>query len=417
MRNVLSNSWPLLTGMLLLMIGNGLQGSLLAVRGNIENFDATTMSVVMSGYFVGLLIGARVAPLLIQRVGHVRVFAALASFISAAFILYGALPDPISWTVLRIIVGFSFSGVYVVAESWLNDVATNETRGQTLSAYLIVQMLGIIIAQAALNVWDASGYSLFVIISVLVSISFAPILLSVNAAPVHGTTKRMSIADLYKASPLGAVGCFILGGIFAAQFGMGAVFATAKGLSLADLSIFVAMIYVGGLLAQYPLGYVSDRMDRRLLIAILTGAGAGALVVGMIFSGSSTVLLTMAFIMGGVSNPLYSLLIAYVNDYLENDDMAAASSGLLFLNGVGAILGPLIVGWMMTNLGPDSYFGFIAALFAMISAYAAYRMTQRAAPSVEDTNTYAAIAPQMTAVAHEVAQEYALDQAGGDEDT
>ena len=181
--------------------------------------------------------------------------------------------------------------------------------------------------------------------------------------------------------------------------------------------IFVAMIYVGGLLAQYPLGYISDRMDRRLLISALTGAGTVALIVGMLFSGSSTVLLTMAFMMGAVSNPLYSLLIAYVNDYLEQDDMAAASSGLLFLNGIGAILGPLIVGWMMTNLGPDSYFAFIAALFALISAYAAYRMTQRAAPSVEDTNTYAAIAPQMTAVAHEVAQEYAQDQAGDEEDT
>ena len=336
----------------------------MAVRGGIEHFNATTMSVVMSGYFVGLLLGARVAPILIRRVGHVRVFAALASFISAAFILYGALPDPISWTVLRIVVGFCFSGVYVVAESWLNDMATNETRGQTLSTYLIVQMLGIIIAQFVLNLWDASGYALFVIISVLVSISFAPILLSVNAAPVHSTTKRMSIGDLYRASPLGAVGCFILGGIFAAQFGMGAVFATAKGLSLADLSIFVAMIYVGGLLAQYPLGYISDRMDRRLLISALTGAGTVALIVGMLFSGSSTVLLTMAFMMGAVSNPLYSLLIAYVNDYLEQDDMAAASSGLLFLNGIGAILGPLIVGWMMTNLGPDSYFAFIAALFA-----------------------------------------------------
>ena len=158
-------------------------------------------------------------------------------------------------------------------------------------------------------------------------------------------------------------------------------------------------------------------MDRRLLISALTGAGTVALIVGMLFSGSSTVLLTMAFMMGAVSNPLYSLLIAYVNDYLEQDDMAAASSGLLFLNGIGAILGPLIVGWMMTNLGPDSYFAFIAALFALISAYAAYRMTQRAAPSVEDTNTYAAIAPQMTAVAHEVAQEYAQDQAGDEEDT
>ena len=417
MLSAITNSWALLLGIAFLMLGNGLQSTVLSVRGSIEGFSTESIGAVMTCYFIGYLAGSFVTPKVLANVGHVRVFAALASLSSASALLHAVFIDPYTWGAMRLITGFCFAGLYIVAESWLNDMATNETRGQTLSTYLIVQMLGIIIAQFVLNLWDASGYALFVIISVLVSISFAPILLSVNAAPVHSTTKRMSIGDLYRASPLGAVGCFILGGIFAAQFGMGAVFATAKGLSLADLSIFVAMIYVGGLLAQYPLGYISDRMDRRLLISALTGAGTVALIVGMLFSGSSTVLLTMAFMMGAVSNPLYSLLIAYVNDYLEQDDMAAASSGLLFLNGIGAILGPLIVGWMMTNLGPDSYFAFIAALFALISAYAAYRMTQRAAPSVEDTNTYAAIAPQMTAVAHEVAQEYAQDQAGDEEDT
>lgn len=399
------------------MIGNGLQGTLLAVRGDIENFDATTMSVVMTGYFLGFILGSRLAPEIIRRVGHVRTFAALASLISAAFIIYPAVPDPVVWTILRVIVGICFSGVYVVAESWLNDISTNETRGQTLSAYLIVQMAGVISAQAFVNLGDPSGFTLFVVMSVLVSISFAPILLSVSAAPVYETTKRMSLMELYKVSPLGCVGSFFLGGIFAAQFGMGAVYATAKGLSLGDLSLFVSMMYIGGMLMQYPLGYISDHMDRRSLIVIITGVGGVMLLAGTLFTDNFNVLLVLAFAMGGVANPLYSLLIAYTNDYLDPEDMPAASSGLIFLTGMGSVTAPILVGFLMTRLGADTYFLFIALLFLSIMAYGLFRMTQRSATPVEDTAAYAPIAPQASPVVMEVAQEYAIELAEDEEDT
>ena len=167
---VLRQSWALLIGMLLLMIGNGLQGTLLGVRGSLENIDSSTMGYIMAGYFLGFLGGSRITPIMLQRVGHVRVFAALGSLVSAAFILYAAIVDPIAWWLLRVLVGFCFSGIYVVAESWLNDSTSNETRGQTLSLYLIVQMGGIVLGQLMLNVADPGGYNLFVLITVLVSI-------------------------------------------------------------------------------------------------------------------------------------------------------------------------------------------------------------------------------------------------------
>ena len=411
MRYVVENMWALLLGMLLLQVGNGLQGTLLAVRGDIEGFSPGMLSLIMSGYFVGFLGGSRVTPWMIRRVGHVRVFAALASFISAIFILYAILPNPIAWILLRVAVGFCFCGVYVVAESWLNDIATNETRGQALSSYLIVQMAGIIAAQSFVNFADPSGYELFIIISVLVSISFAPILLSVSPAPAFQRTKPMSLKALYRVSPLGCVGMFLLGSLFAALFGMSAVYATQKGLSLSDLSIFVATIYIGGLILQYPIGYISDRMDRRLLISGITGGGAAMIAIGSQFTGDFGVILILAFLMGGISNPLYSLLIAYTNDYLEHDDMTAASGGLLFLNGVGAIIGPLIVGLMMDRFGADIYFTFVACILAIIGIYAAYRMTQRPSPTTEETASYSALTPQATAVAVEVAQEIAIEQA------
>ena len=407
---VIKNSWALLFGMFLLMLGNGLQGTLLGVRGSIEGMSPQTMSWVMTGYFVGFLFGSQLTPNMIRRVGHVRVFAALGSLVSACLILYAAWTNPYFWFLLRIIVGFCFSGIYVVAESWLNDSSSNETRGQTLSAYLIVQMMGIVLAQAVLNFADPSGYMLFIIISVVVSLSFAPILLSVSPAPQFQTSKRMTLSQLWSISPLGVVGQFFLGAIFAALFGMASVYGTERGLTVKDISLFVAAIYFGGMVLQYPIGWVSDRMDRRVLIFIVCSIGTFFSFAANL-SDSYIWLLIVAFIIGGVSNPLYSLYIAYTNDYLEHDDMASASGGLIFLTGIGAIFGPSIVGWLLDAYGAASYFWFIGSVMAIMGSYALYRMTQTSSTAVEDTNAYAPITPTSTPVAMELAQEYAIEMA------
>ncbi len=408
---VLKTSWPLLLGMLLLLLGNGLQGTLLGIRGAIEGYDAQTMSLVMSAYYVGFLAGSRRATSMIARVGHVRVFAALGSMISAAFILYAAAPDVWIWVGLRLMVGFCFAGVYVVAESWLNDAATNETRGQALSLYMIVQMAGIISAQFILNLADPGGYVLFVVMSVLVSVCFTPILLAAGTAPAFQTTKPMTLRQLFNISPLGCVGTFLLGGVFAGIFAMASVFGTTKGLSVAQISAFVAAIYAGGLLFQFPIGWASDRMDRRKLILGLTAAGGLLTLIGGFFSDTFVVVLVLGFIVGGVANPLYSLLIAYTNDFLQSSDMAAASGGLLFINGLGAMTGPLVIGALMTRFGGDAFFGYVGTLFALIAAYASYRMTRRAAPSVDSTSSYAPVLPSASPVALEVAQEVAIGRA------
>lgn len=407
---VIKNSWALLFGIFLLMLGNGLQGTLLGVRGSIEGMSPQTMSWVMTGYFVGFLFGSQLTPNMIRRVGHVRVFAALGSLVSACLILYAAWTNPYFWFLLRIIVGFCFSGIYVVAESWLNDSSSNETRGQTLSAYLIVQMMGIVLAQAVLNFADPSGYMLFIIISVVVSLSFAPILLSVSPAPQFQTSKRMTLSQLWSISPLGVVGQFFLGAIFAALFGMASVYGTERGLTVKDISLFVAAIYFGGMILQYPIGWVSDRMDRRVLIFIVCSIGTFFSFAANL-SDSFIWLLIVAFIIGGVSNPLYSLYIAYTNDYLEHDDMASASGGLIFLTGIGAIFGPSIVGWLLDAYGAASYFWFIGSVMAIMGSYALYRMTQTSSTAVEDTNAYAPITPTSTPVAMELAQEYAIEMA------
>ncbi len=411
MIQVLAAVWALLLGMTLIMIGNGMQATLMGVRGAIEGFGTLQLSVITSAYFLGFLIGSRVAPDMIRRVGHVRVFAALGSFISAGLVAFPVLTDPYSWTVIRVILGFCLSGVYVTAESWLNNAATNQTRGTMLSAYMMAQTTGIIIAQGLMNVGEAAGYLLFVIPSILVSLSFAPILLSITPTPAFETNKPMSIRQLYHSSPLASVGILLMGGVFAAQFGMASVYGAAAGLNAAQISGFVAAIFVGAMTLQLPIGWLSDRMDRRILILGVAAMGALSTGVGIFLGADFKTLLVLGLVMGGAASPLYSLLIAYTNDFLEVEDMAAASGALVFVYGLGAIVGPMATGQLMEMIGPQGFWVFLSGLFTMTSLYAAWRMTRRAGVPVDETGAYLNVPPTVSPVAIEAAQEWYVEQA------
>ena len=411
MINVLSGVWALLLGIVLIMLGNGMHFTLIGLRGGIEGFSSTALAVVTSGYFVGFLSGARLTPLMIQRVGHVRVFAALGSFMSAALIALPLLTEPWAWTLLRVLVGFCMSGIYVAAESWLNAAATNETRGKVLSAYMIAQTLGIIGAQGLLTLGDAGTSVLFICASILVSVSFAPILLSAAAVPVVDVAKPMPLRDLFNGSPLGTVGIFLLGSVYATQSGMGAVFGTKIGLSATQISLFIAMLFAGALVMQYPIGWMSDRMDRRKLIFGLAVLGAAACLLGWVTDGGIWALMFAAFFAGGVTTPLYALLLAYTNDSLSASDMPAASGGLVFTFGLGAIAGPLVTGWAMQNLEPGAFWLVIGVTFVAIALYALYRMTQRAIAPVDETDSYLNVLPTASPVAIEAAGEWAIENA------
>ncbi len=376
MLSVMRNSWALLLGMMLLMLGNGIQGTLLGIRGKIEGFSTQEMSYVMAAYSVGFLLGSRFAPQMIQRVGHVRVFSALGSLISAGMILFPVAPDWIAWAVMRVLLGFSFAGVFISAESWLNASSSNETRGQALSAYMIVSMIGVIASQVLMNLRDPSGFDLFIFASIFVSLAFTPILLSAARAPAFQEIKPMPILQLYRTSPLGCTGLFLLGALFSTLFGMASVWGSEVGLSVRNISIFIASIYVGGLVLQYPVGWASDRWDRREMILWMSLAGAVATGGGLIFNWNMAVLSVLGFLTGGIANPLYSLLVAYVNDYLNESEMAGASAGLLFIYGLGSIGGPMGTGWLMGVVGPSGFFLFIATMFLAIAGYATWRMTR-----------------------------------------
>ncbi|CTQ51064.1 MFS transporter [Jannaschia donghaensis] len=395
---VIRNSWALLVGIMLLMLGNGMQGTLLGVRGDIEGFSTGAMSIIMSSYFAGFLLGSQLVPGLIRKVGHVRVFAFLGSLASAGLILYPLLTHEVAWTLLRLLLGFCFCGVYIVSESWLNNTTTNETRGRALSLYIIAQMIGIVAAQALFAWGDAADFTLFIIVSVLVSLAFAPILLSVTPVPPFESAKPMSFAKLYRTSPLGFVGVFLLGAVFSALFGMAGVFGAAAKLTTGQIALFVSAIYLGGLVLQYPIGWASDRYDRRMMVLIGAVVAAFACVLGAAGLGGISGLYLSAAIIGGMANPLYAILLAYTNDYLESEDMAAASARLLFVNGVGAVGGPLVTGWLMSVIGPAGFFVFLGVLMTALAGYAGWRMTRRAAPQGDDDyqGSYTAMSPMTT---------------------
>lgn len=411
MFHVLSGIWALLIGVVFIMLGNGMHFTLIGLRGGIEGFSAAELAIVTSGYFMGFLSGANLTPRLIRRVGHVRVFAALGSFMSAGLIAFPLLAEPWAWTVLRVLVGFCMSGIYVTAESWLNDAATNETRGKVLSAYMIAQTLGIIGAQGLLTLGDAGSAMLFIGASILVSISFGPILLSISPVPAAEVTRPMPVRELFRGSPLGTVGIFLLGSVYATQSGMGAVFGSQIGMSSDQIALFVAMLFGGALVLQYPVGWLSDRMDRRKLIFGAACLGAVSCALGWTAGGELWFLMASAFLAGGVTTPLYALFLAYANDSLSVEDMPAASGGLVLTFGVGAILGPLITGWAMQQLGPFAFWLVLAATFCVIALYSLYRMTQRAVVPVDETESYLGVLPTASTVAVEAAGAWSAEQA------
>ncbi|MCY4543076.1 MAG: MFS transporter [Rhodobacteraceae bacterium] len=413
MWGVLANTWPLLAGVMLLMLGNGIQSTLLGIRGVQENFSTIEISLVMSGYFIGFLGGSRLAPHLIRKVGHVRVFAALGSLTSAAILLFAQFPQPVVWIALRIIIGLCFSGVYVVAESWLNDAATNDTRGQTLSLYVLVQLVGVVAAQGLLNFGDTGGYFLFVLASVLVSLSFTPILLWVGQVPAYATAKPMTISRLVRISPLGAVGTIFLGAVFAAQWGMVPVYGTKIGMSVGEVSALVAALYAGGMALQFPMGWLSDRFDRRKLMLCMATVSAVATAVAFVSQGNFYLLLAAAFVCGSMTNPLYSVLVAHTNDFVDHEDLAAAAGRLVFLNGAGAVCGPLLVGWMMNTLGANGLWIYIGAIMGIFALFCLVRIVLEPLPKSHDVSSIVPVTPNLSPVAHEVAQESLLEDNEG----
>ncbi len=408
-------NWALLLGIGVLMLGHGLQGTLLGVRANIEGFAPVVIGVIMAGYSLGYLVGALRVQRLIARVGHVRVFAAVAAVASAAILLHAVLVDPIAWFVLRFVTGYAVAGIYIVAESWLNGSSGNEERGGLLSVYMIVLSGGIATGQFLLNLDDPARTDLFIVASVLLSIAIVPMLLSSVPAPIVAAARELSLRDLYRVSPLGFVGMFGVGMAQATLLGLGAVFAASIGFSLAAVSTFMALVFVGGMVLQWPIGRLSDLLDRRKVIlgASLVAAAALAVAYLAVEEADPLVLTGLFFLYGGLCMPLYSLCLAHTNDYLDNDQRVAASGTLSFVAGLGMIVGPLAASGAMQVVGPVGFVAFLFVIHAATSVFALYRMTRRAMVPLDRQGDYVYVSGStgVSPVMSSWAQEASMDAA------
>ena len=395
----------LLLGFGTLMIGDGLQSTLLGVRASLEGFPTAITGLIMSTFYIGFLGGALYAPRFVERVGHIRVFGALASVASASVLIHGVIVTPFAWSLLRLLSGFCLAGLYVVSESWLNDRATNKTRGQLLSIYVVVSYVGYAGGQLLLNAADPEGLELFILTSVLISVGLVPLLLSAGPAPKFSTQSVLSLRKLYAISPLGVVGALAAGMASAALFGFGHVYAESSGLSVSQISFFMTAILLGCTVLQWPIGRFSDMLDRRLVITVVTFLSAAAAVAAVPISAISTnALFALMAVVGGLSIPLYSLCIAHANDYLEPEQMVAASSGLVLASGMGAILGPITASLSMWLVGPEGFFWWLAVIHIAMGTFAVYRMASRRAKPVQDQSHYAPSTPHGSQVALELAQ-------------
>jgi MFS family permease len=373
------------------MIAHGFQGNLLGVRSVMEEFNFLATGIMMSGYFVGYFVGANMIPKLVGKVGHIRVFAAFASMASLSILIHAVFVNPIVWTFARFISGFSIVGIFIVMESWLNDRANNRTRGQLLSIYMFITLIGISLGTLLLNFSSPEKYEPFILISLLLSLALIPILLTKRKAPKFRKLGYINIKGLYKTSPLGTVSMFCTGIIHSAFFSLAAVYSAAMNFTIFEISLLLFVIMVSGGVFQWPIGYYSDKSDRRVVIIFCTLFAAFFCSLAIFASGTSLENMYLATSVGidkimffiyvalyaGMAIPLFTLNLAYVNDYITKEKFVAAGGGMQIIFGMGAMTGPLLCSLIMNKFGTNGFFIHLLAFHLIIGIFGLYRITRR----------------------------------------
>ncbi len=384
-------------------LGFGLQATLLGVRAGIELFALPMIGAIMALYYVGYIGGSLFGPGLINRIGHIRTFAALASVASAATLVHAIFVDPFTWMVLRAITGFCLAGLIIVSESWLNQASNNTNRGSVLSTYMVITLGATAISQFLLNAAPPEGSSLFILVSVLVSLSLVPLTLTRSEAPPLEPKKPMSINRLFAISPAGVVGCFATGLINGAFWGMGAVYAQKSGMLTQEISVFMAIVILGGIITQWPLGKLSDRIDRRLVIIAISFFIAGT-SIALSLAGNMAIELRLlaGALFGMAAFPLYAISIAHVNDRVKTGDFVPASSALLVTYGIGAVMGPMVSSVAMAQYGSGGLFYYTAVVAFLLSIFSIHRLLAGKKVLAEDKEDFISV-PKTSQIAANMA--------------
>ncbi|MDB4232690.1 MFS transporter [Candidatus Pelagibacter sp.] len=402
MNKILRNSWALFLGMGFIMLAHGYQGSLLGVRAVQEDFGLVATGFMMSGYYVGYFIGAKTIPGFILGVGHIRVFAAFASIASIVILMHSILIHPFTWFILRVVTGISMVSIYTIAESWLNDRSSNKNRGSVLSIYMIVLYGSMGIGMFFLNFSKPENFQPFILVSLFMSLALIPILLTKRKAPTFKKISSMSLRELYEVSPLGMVGSLFYGTAQSALFSLLAVYAASMNFTIFEISLVTFLLAVSGAVAQFPIGKLSDKFDRRLVIVYTTFGAAFFALCAIVASNqmylpdnlatSKTWFYIFLILFSFCSLPMFAIIFAHTNDYIPKEKFVAAGAGLQFAFGLGAISGPFLCSVFMDVIGSNGYFVFLIIFHSIIGFFAIYRMRIRG--SVENPDSQFVAMPQ-----------------------
>jgi len=403
--------WPLFLGIALIQSGNGLQASLLGVRASLEDFGTFTTGIVISGYYWGFLIGSQLGPRLVQQVGHVRVFGAFSAIASSTILMHSLFPDPILWFFMRVLTGLSFSGIYLVAESWLNNASDNKNRGQILSIYMIVQMGSLIVGQLLLGISNPMKFDLFLLTSIIISVAAAPILITAAKVPDFEVLESMPLKKMYSVSPLAVVAIIIYGIANAMFFGMFSVWTTQSGIDNQLTGILFGCWTFGAVIFQWPIGKLSDIFDRRLIITVTAFFSCSFVILAGIISPSNLFWFIVFIILyGGTCNPMYSLCVSYANDFLTPKQMTSAAGTLIFACGLGMIVGPPIASVSIQIFGLNGFLPVMGVIHFSLGIYALWRMTRRPAIPQEGQGPFISVPIKNTPISVSLSPEIEINE-------
>lgn len=361
-----------------LFMANGLTGLLLPVRGTIDGFTTIQLGLLGTSWAVGFIAATLCVPVIVRRVGHIRSFGALASLSAIAILLNLLIIAPPAWIVLRALSGFCFAGAAMIVESWLNERADSTNRGKIFSIYQTVNFVASTAGQLLLTFSAPAGFALFVVGAILYCLAILPTALSATTAPRPIRTTRLDLRGIYASSPVAAVGCLLVGLVNGAFGTLGPVYAQQIGLPIRDVAILMAGAFMGGALIQYPVGWISDKTDRRrVMIAIAIGAFAIAATLVTLRPHTPLVVTSFVVIYGAMMFPMYAVIIAHANDFADSDDFTMIASGLLLLYGIGTFIGPAVAALVMDRIAPEGLFAFTAFVHLLFVAFTLLRIFRR----------------------------------------
>lgn len=363
----------LLCGIALLLLGTGLLNTLLALRGSGEGFSDQTLGLLGSAYFAGFILGTWLCPRLIRRMGHVRAFAFLAAAEAVSVLIHALLVDPITWLILRVVTGVALVGIYTVIESWLNTQAPPERRGQVFAIYMAVNLGSLAVAQQLLRLDSPMAFSLFALAAILITAALMPVVATRLAQPVIGDTRGLSLRRLWTAAPVACSAALLSGLAMGGFWGLGAVYAGRMGMDTPQIATFVSLVIIAGAASQWPLGMMSDRIDRRLALAIISAIAVGGGLLMALLGHFGQWLLLAAAVFGAGSFAVYPAAVAHLIDHLHHEDILSGNASLLMLHGLGAALGPALAGWLMGMTLPLALPLFFAVMFGMCALYALHQ--------------------------------------------